>query len=96
MKRLRTLQRWSKRTDDGDLESVEDPSDPKPDDYENVKTAQRQSVEAERDVCVNDGGRKGGFLHLGRFHSRAANWDARRRWRARRRGNAAKSIGFGR
>jgi trehalose 6-phosphate synthase len=36
------------------LESIEDPSDPKPDDYENVKTAQRQSVEAERDVCVND------------------------------------------
>jgi hypothetical protein len=78
MKRLRTLQRRSKRTDDGDLESVEDPSDPKPDDYENVKTAQRQSVEAERDVRVNDGGREGGPLHLGRFHSRATNWDARR------------------
>ena len=49
--------------------SIEDPSDPKPDDYENVKTAQRQSVEAERDVCVNDGGRKDGasegeLLHL--------------------------------
>ena len=43
--------------------SIEDPSDPKPDDYENVKTAQRQSVEAERDVCVNDGGREGVLLH---------------------------------
>ena len=73
MKRLRTLQRRTKPTDDGDLESIEDPSDPKLDDYENVKTAQRQSVEAERDVCVNDGGSEGGLLHLGRFHGRAAN-----------------------
>ena len=73
MKRLRTLQCRSERTNDGDLESIEDPRDPKPDDYENVKTAQRQSVESERDVCVNDSGREGGLLHLGRFHNRAAN-----------------------
>ena len=78
----------------GDLESIEDPSDPKPDDYEKVKAAQRQSVEPERDVRVNDGRREGRLLHLGRFHSRAANRDARRRCRARRRGNAAKSIEF--
>jgi hypothetical protein len=71
MKRLCTLQCRSERTDDSDLESIEDPSNPKPDNYENVKTAQRQSVEAERDVCVNDGGRKGGLLHLRCFHSRA-------------------------
>jgi hypothetical protein len=39
MKRLCTLQRRSERTDDSDLESIEDPGDPKPDDYENEKTA---------------------------------------------------------
>ena len=73
MKRLRTLQCRSERTDNGDLESIEDPSDPKADDYEKVKTAQGQSVEPERDICVNDGGREGGLLHLGRVHSRAAD-----------------------
>jgi hypothetical protein len=67
MKCVRTLQCRSERADDGDLETIEDPSDPKPDDDENVKTAQRQSVEAERDIRVNDGGRDGGLLHLGRF-----------------------------
>jgi len=52
---------------------TDDPSDPKAEDYENVKAAQRKSVEAERDVCVNDRRREGELFHLGRFLSRAAN-----------------------
>ena len=54
MKRLGTLQGRSDRTDNGDLEPIEDPSDAKPDDDEKVKTAPRQSIETEWDICLHD------------------------------------------
>ena len=49
MKRLSALQSRSQRPYDSDLESIENPRYPKPDDDEKVKTAPRQSVEPERD-----------------------------------------------
>jgi hypothetical protein len=42
------------------------PSDPKADDYEKVKAAQRHSVGPVWDICVNYGGRGLGRLHSGR------------------------------
>ena len=54
MKCLSTLQRRSERTDDSDLESIENPRDPKPNDDEKVKTAPGQPVEPERDIGVNN------------------------------------------
>src|SRR5580700_8474075 len=63
MKRLSALQSRSQRTYDSDLESIENPRYPKPDDDEKVKTAPRQSIEPERDIGVNDGGRGGRLLH---------------------------------
>src|SRR4029077_20827971 len=63
MKRLSALQSRPQRTYDSDLESIENPRYPKPDDDEKVKTAPRQSVEPERDIGVNDGGRGGRLLH---------------------------------
>src|SRR4029077_1567978 len=63
MKRLSALQSRPQRTYDSDLESIENPRYPKSDDDEKVKTAPRQSVEPERDIGVNDGGRGGRLLH---------------------------------
>ena len=61
---LRTLQ------DIRNLQSVEDPSDPEPNDHEKVKTAQGQSVEAERDIRLNNSWRENRTLALQAFHSR--------------------------
>jgi hypothetical protein len=63
MKCLSTLERWTKRTHDSDLEAIEDPRDPKPNYNEEVEAAPRQSVEPERDIDANDGRRRGRFLH---------------------------------
>src|ERR1700722_5418887 len=63
MKRLSALQSRSQRPYDSDLESIENPRYPKPDDDEKVKPAPRQSVDPERDISVNDGGRGGRLLH---------------------------------
>ena len=50
-----------------------DPRDPKPNNYEKVKTAQGQPVEPEGDIPVNDSGREGKLLHFTCFHSRRAD-----------------------
>ena len=63
MKRFSTLECWTKRTHDSDLEAIEDPRDPKPNYHEKVEAAPRQSIEPERDIGVNDGRRRGRFLH---------------------------------
>jgi hypothetical protein len=62
MKRLDALQSRSYRADNGDFESIEDPSDAKPDD-EKVKTAPGQSIEAEWDICLNNTERGGSVFH---------------------------------
>ena len=58
MKRLGTLQCRPERTYDRDLESIENPRDPKPNDDKKVKAAPGQSIEPERDIGVNDAGRR--------------------------------------
>ena len=45
------------------LESIEDPSDVKPDDDEKVKTAPGQSIEAEWDICLYNTERGGRVFH---------------------------------
>ena len=56
----------AERTDNRNLQSVEDPSDPEPNDHEKVKTAQGQPVEPERDIRLNDRGREDRLLHFRR------------------------------
>jgi hypothetical protein len=63
MKRFDALQSRSYRPDNGDFESIEDPSDAKPDDDEKVKTAPGQSIEAEWDICLNCTERGGSVFH---------------------------------
>jgi hypothetical protein len=69
MKRLSALQSRPQRSYDSDLESIENPRYPKSDDDEKVKTAPRQSVEPERDIGVNDGGRWRKTSAFGRLKS---------------------------
>src|ERR1700722_20836704 len=90
MKRLSALQSRSQRPYDSDLESIENPRYPKPDDDEKVKPAPRQSVEPERDISVNDGGRGGRLLHsdASKVCRRLRCLPQRRRFQPRR-GNAA-------
>src|ERR1700722_17310356 len=90
MKRLSALQSRSQRTYDSDLESIENPRYPKPDDDEKGKPAPRQSVEPERDIGVNDGGRGERLLHSDASKAcRRAGSACRTVEGASRRGNAA-------
>jgi hypothetical protein len=63
MKRLGALQSRSDRADNCDFESIEDPSDAKPDDDKKVKTAPGQSIEAEWDICLYNTERGGRVFH---------------------------------
>ena len=63
MKRLDALQSRSDRADNSDFETIEDPSDAKPEDDEEVKTAPGQSIEAERDICLHNTVRGGRVFH---------------------------------
>src|ERR1700722_16467382 len=58
MERFGTLECRPERTHDSNLEAIENPCDTESNDHKNVEAAPRQSIEPERDIGVNDAGRR--------------------------------------